>query len=407
MTINTELIFPEDDWLGDTNNWENAPGQNPVLIEGLLREGHKLLITGDSKAAKTAILTQLAISIAEGKKWLGTYQCHPGKVYFINFEVARPTMLKRFKESYEALNISPENRKNITLLNLNGYCLTPDELELLLIQRVIGRDYKAIILDPIYGVVGDENNMAEVKELIKVMQRISKETGAAVIYSHHHAKGEQAGKKTADRGSGSGVWARSADAILDVVEIEVPDNMYGDLISKERLKAGNKFLEDMGLAEFQSKDELITFAKENLDDGEITELYQIMNQATQKAVKQTAWITDCITREFQTPKPEIIMFNYPVHYNVTDLFAGQEIKEKKASSLFTNTRKRKQQNIKDRFDDLFKNEQVLPLKTISEKLEITEKSLILYFGTGVKRKEELKTVYSLIKTGSGYVVIKK
>ena len=46
----------------------------PELIEGVLRQGHKMLIAGPSKAGKSFSLIQLAIAIAEGWEWFG-FKC--------------------------------------------------------------------------------------------------------------------------------------------------------------------------------------------------------------------------------------------------------------------------------------------------------------------------------------------
>ena len=42
-----------------------------------------------------------------------------------------------------------------------------------------------------------------------------------MIYCHHHSKGAQGDKKAQDRASGSGVFARDPDALLDMIELEV------------------------------------------------------------------------------------------------------------------------------------------------------------------------------------------
>ena len=46
--------------------------------------------------------------------------------------------------------------------------------------------------------------------------KVCTELGCAVIYCHHHSKGGQGGKKSMDRASGSGVFARDPDALLDL-----------------------------------------------------------------------------------------------------------------------------------------------------------------------------------------------
>ncbi|NEW06366.1 hypothetical protein GK047_10115 [Paenibacillus sp. SYP-B3998] len=53
--------------------------------------------------------------------------------------------------------------------------------------------------------------------------KIATELGASVIYCHHHSKGSQGGKKSMDRASGSGVFARDPDALIDLVELDVTE----------------------------------------------------------------------------------------------------------------------------------------------------------------------------------------
>lgn len=68
--------LPEFERLEDY--WYDLPALAPCLIEGVLRQGHKMLIAGPSKAGKSFALIELCIAIAEGKKWL-QWQCAPGK----------------------------------------------------------------------------------------------------------------------------------------------------------------------------------------------------------------------------------------------------------------------------------------------------------------------------------------
>lgn len=57
--------------------WENMPELSPPLIENVLRQGHKMLIAGPSKAGKSYALIEMSIAIAEGRQWLG-WQCAKG-----------------------------------------------------------------------------------------------------------------------------------------------------------------------------------------------------------------------------------------------------------------------------------------------------------------------------------------
>jgi RecA-family ATPase len=52
-----------------------------------------------------------------------------------------------------------------------------------------------------------------------------------VIYCHHHSKGAQGGKKAMDRASGSGVFARDPDAQLDLIQLQIPEELQGSILS--------------------------------------------------------------------------------------------------------------------------------------------------------------------------------
>ena len=197
---------------------QNPPSLSPELIGGILREGNKMIITGESKAGKTCLSQELAVCIAEGKPWLGKFKCEQGKVLYMNLEVEEASLFFRFKTIYEANGWQiGENAHNIHPWNLRGKALPLDKLADKVIRRCRGQNYKLIILDPLYKVQqGDENSAEAISTFCNALDRIAHETGAAVVYDHHHPKGAAGSKKIIDRGSGSGVFSRDADAICDL-----------------------------------------------------------------------------------------------------------------------------------------------------------------------------------------------
>lgn len=52
--------------------------------------------------------------------------------------------------------------------------------------------------------------------------------GSVDVWCHHHSKGDQSWKSAMDRASGSGVFARDVDALLDVTELELPPEQRRD-----------------------------------------------------------------------------------------------------------------------------------------------------------------------------------
>jgi len=197
---------------------QDPPQLSPELIGGILREGNKMIITGESKAGKTCLSQELAVCIAEGKPWLGKFKCEQGKVLYMNLEVEEASLFYRFKTIYEANSWKiGENAHNIHPWNLRGKALPLDKLADKVIRRCRGQNYKLIILDPLYKVQqGDENSAEAISTFCNALDKIAHETGAAIVYDHHHPKGGTGDRKVTDRGSGSGVFARDADAICDL-----------------------------------------------------------------------------------------------------------------------------------------------------------------------------------------------
>lgn len=202
--------------------WNNMPPLKEELIPGILRVGHKMLLAGPSKAGKSFLLINLAISIAEGTDWIG-HKCKQGRVCYINLELDSASCYHRFKEIYDRRKLTPRKLQNITIMNLRGRAKPMDKLASVLIHRHKGQNFAAVIIDPIYKVItGDENNATEMAQFCGYFDQVATEMETSVIYCHHHSKGAS-GKyaNAADRSSGSGVFARDPDAILDLRELNV------------------------------------------------------------------------------------------------------------------------------------------------------------------------------------------
>ncbi|MDY4509120.1 MAG: AAA family ATPase [Candidatus Faecousia sp.] len=229
----------EDDGLGWPENladvWGYRPDLAPPLIEGVLRQGHKMLIAGPSKAGKSFSLIELTICISQGLQWMGSFQCGQGKVLYVNFELDSASCLNRFHDVAVAMGVEKLTNA-IHIWNLRGHVVPMDKLTPALIRRAKRQGYIAIIIDPIYKVLtGNENNAYDMAQFCNYFDRISTECNCAVIYCHHHSKGDQSWKRSADRASGSGVFARDVDALLDMTELELPKQRQRDGITAWRV----------------------------------------------------------------------------------------------------------------------------------------------------------------------------
>ena len=317
-SINDDLPDPES--LTDT--WDALPELSPPLIANILRQGHKMLLAGPSKAGKSFALIELSISIAEGREWMG-FLCTRGRVLYVNLELDRASCLHRFRDVYAALGWAPEHLGNVDIWNLRGHAVPMDKLAPKLIRRAAKKNYIAIIIDPIYKIItGDENSADQMSAFCNQFDRVCTELGAAVIYCHHHSKGQQGQKRSMDRASGSGVFARDPDALLDLIELEVPESVYKFGENQAEIIACRAALEKgvMHWRDHVSQDDecsayqMREAARMLLTEPEFAELQKTVEQANAVIRGRTAWRIEGTLREFPRFKPVNLWFDYPKHF---------------------------------------------------------------------------------------------
>ena len=240
---------------------KELPPLAPELIEGVLRKGHKMLIAGPSKAGKSFLLIELALSIAAGDKWL-EHKCNKGRVLYINLEVDGASFYRRVSDTAKAMDIKVPD--GLDIWNLRGENTFIEKLTPILLRRAKDKGYDAIIFDPLYKInKADENSASEMGEFFNYLDHVCKKLGVSVICCHHHSKGGQAQKSSIDRASGSGVFARDPDALMDMIRIDPRD------------------------------------VGKSLEKGE------------------TAWRISSTLREFESPEDIDVIFSHPVH-RITD-----------------------------------------------------------------------------------------
>ena len=314
-SVNDDLPDPES--MADV--WDNLPSLAQPLIDGVLRQGHKMLIAGPSKAGKSYALIELCCAIAEGKKWL-EWNCTQGRVMYVNLELDRASCLHRFKDVYTALGITPNNLSNIDIWNLRGRSVPMDKLAPKLIRRASKKNYIAIIIDPIYKVItGDENSADQMAHFCNQFDKVCTELGCAVIYCHHHSKGAQGGKRSMDRASGSGVFARDPDALIDLVELELND----DILKQEKNKAVCKVCEGWlykydklyhaSQDDLCSETQMLALCREYLENDAYECVIEDVGKVRKEVESRSAWRIEGTLREFPKFAPVNLWFKYPVH----------------------------------------------------------------------------------------------
>ncbi|MBS4762132.1 AAA family ATPase [Carnobacteriaceae bacterium zg-ZUI252] len=399
--LNDDLPDPED----LSQFWDDMPELAPELIKGVLRQGHKMLIAGPSKAGKSFALIEMSIAIAEGVKWLN-WECAQGRVLYVNLELDRASCLHRFKDVYSVMNVAPKNINNIDIWNLRGKTVPMDKLAPKLIRRAAKKNYSAVIIDPIYKVLtGDENSADQMAHFTNQFDKVATELGCSVIYCHHHSKGAQSGKKSMDRASGSGVFARDPDALLDLVELELTDDIVTQRINSAKCAIYERairecnhsyFEQHIGLDDLQSATQMRAHyekAVKNIADRmpHNDEIQRVTHQIS----ISTAWRVEGTLREFAKFKPVNMWFTYPVH-QVDNSGILQDISLDSKPNWKTNFDKKKTKNEKlknrqESFDTAYSalyDGSPVTISDMAEYLNVSDKTI-------KRRIEEFKKDYKI------------
>lgn len=299
----------------------DLPELKPPLIDGVLRQGHKMLLAGPSKAGKSFGLIELAVAIAEGTSWLG-FKCAQGKVWYINLELDAASCWHRIADVYAAMGIEPKNAANLDVWNLRGQSIPMDRLAPPLIRRAKKKGYAAIIIDPIYKVItGDENSAEQMAHFCNQFDKVCRDAGSAVICCHHHSKGAQGGKRSMDRASGSGVFARDPDALLDLTELQTTDALTKEEEDKIVCAKCAEWLLRFGyeLDDIFSQDDLcspprmLEETQHYLQPKSYKLLIADIETAKKRVRSRTAWRIEGTLREFPRFEPINLWFDYPIH----------------------------------------------------------------------------------------------
>lgn len=227
--------LPSDVSLDDV--WDDPIRLPPPLIgdeeHGVVRQGQKMIVVGDSKMGKSYTLIDLAEAVCTGGRWLGM-PCACGPVFYVNLEIEAEEFRNRQKvvwaDRVAHMDEADETllRRNFFSWNLRGSAQLMEDLAPKVIRRVLKRrakgGFKLLVIDPVYKVNGgDDNNAEMVARFTNAIDRVAEECGCAVAYAHHHPKGTAGQKKSMDRMSGSGVYARDADTVIDFTALDIDD----------------------------------------------------------------------------------------------------------------------------------------------------------------------------------------
>jgi len=184
------------------------------VIHGLLREGETMNLISAPKMGKSWLVTDLALSIATGRDWLGQFRCERGDVLILDNELHGETSAHRIPKVANARGLEMDAyAAHVWVQNLRG-CLQ-DVFSLgAYFQSLSPGRFKVIILDAFYRFMPrdmDENDNGTMSSLYNHIDRYADQLGCSFVLIHHSTKGNQSGKSVTDVGAGAGSQSRATD----------------------------------------------------------------------------------------------------------------------------------------------------------------------------------------------------
>ena len=197
------------------SEWLALPDEpeTPVL-DRVFDRGDRVAVVAQSKARKSFFALQLAICAATGTPFLGT-RVTPQKVLIFNGEIKCTHYKQRIRNLSAGLQLDPSSLGNLMLMN-NREKIGPEPDFDELLSACKRTDSTFCLIDPMYLLVGDEIDQKEVKARLVELKKFSAE-GITTVSVYHATKGLIGDKQLIDRISGSGIFARDADALISLV----------------------------------------------------------------------------------------------------------------------------------------------------------------------------------------------
>jgi hypothetical protein len=214
----------------------NDPQKHSTTL-GVLPQGRVGLLVAAGGVGKSWALIQLAVAVATGRQWFGTFDVEggPGRVLLLMGEEESEEMRRRLYWALKALNLGDEKKALVTA-NLFPLALHGEQVALLGDDGVEnkfavalrsklngdGKGWRLIILDPAsrFAHVDAEKDNAHATRFVQALESLTAAPGNPTVLCAHHtnkASRTSATDSTAARGvsglTDAARWVANLDAL--------------------------------------------------------------------------------------------------------------------------------------------------------------------------------------------------
>ena len=169
--------------------WPLADQPVEWLVEGLFSVDQPTIIGAKQKSLKTTLMSDLAVSLASGTPWLGTFQV-PRKlrVLFITGEASPAAAIRKIKRAAEHRNLRFEDFADSLRIEAITFPNLPSLADCEAIARAVEEyNIDVVIIDPLYmGLQGV--NTANLTEVGPAMRQFMEHCRPASCIIVHHVK---------------------------------------------------------------------------------------------------------------------------------------------------------------------------------------------------------------------------
>jgi hypothetical protein len=180
---------------GDTLDARLAEERNPTpwLVEGLMRQGHKVLLTAGFKCGKTTLLGNVARAFVDQEPLFGRFPVRAlaGTVSIYDFEMSEDDSL----DMYARMNITNTGRIAVENLVGSGFSLANDVHAEMAVKHLLKVEAEVWFIDTFARAMrgfGDENSNSDVARFLHTVDQVVAETDLrGVVVTAHTGRNQQ------------------------------------------------------------------------------------------------------------------------------------------------------------------------------------------------------------------------
>lgn len=194
---------------GDLAARVDAAGPRRYLVRGVWPQGDYGVLSAEPKAGKSWTAADLAVSVATGTPWLGSFPIdQPGPVTWFVGEGGEGNTVRRVRAVCRARGIDTDDLD--LELCTRAPRLSNDEHMGLLADQLDAQRPALVVIDPLYLATGSAAKIGDLPAMGALLERpqlVCAEVGAALVVVHHNKRGEGSGVSRMS-GAGPEEWGR-------------------------------------------------------------------------------------------------------------------------------------------------------------------------------------------------------